>query len=800
VLGGSAVVVIGLAVAVALSAAERIRDSAVDAAIDSSASIVRGYLDPILTETSLDLGAVPRGDVNEQLARLSAGADIRRINVWTRDGLIMYSTEPALQGMRLGIDHELAEAFAGEPRPVFGSRGEASQLPNGLPEQYLEIFVPIRGTSDGNPIGVFELYQDAGPIERQVGAAQREIFLISLAAGSVLLGLLWLAFSGASRRLAQQNRRLMALNARLNTLAADLTASEARFRSLVQNSSDVVVVVGRRGSIGYESDAVRRVLGHEPELHVGRPFDELVHPDDAARARSLLAGLGDTRDGAQAMAELRMQHADGSWRWVETIGQNRSHDPAVGGVVLNFRDVTDRRSLEEQLRHEALHDPLTGLANRALFADRVAHALTRTSRAPDDRVAVLIVDLDDFKDVNDSLGHAAGDELLTAVAERIRACLRRQDTPSRLGGDEFGILLEDTDGNTAAAIAERILEALRQPFALGARQLVVQASIGIAQGGGAAAEAGSRVRDGQSADELLRNADAAMYTAKARGKARHEFYEARMHATALRRLDLRERLEAALEANAFVLHYQPVVDLADGSIAGVEALVRWPQPNGDILPPAEFVPLAEESGQIVPLGRWVLQEATRQAARWRKLMPASQAFSMAVNVASRQLQDANFHEVVAATLRRARLAPGDLVLEVTESALLDDGEATADNIARLKAAGIRLALDDFGTGYSSLSHLRRFPIDQLKIDRSFVSGIDEDAHGERALVRSIIRLAGALDLETVAEGIEKPEQVARLRALGASLGQGYHFARPMEAAALTRLLRRGLRTASARPA
>jgi diguanylate cyclase (GGDEF)-like protein len=402
--------------------------------------------------------------------------------------------------------------------------------------------------------------------------------------------------------------------------------------------------------------------------------------------------------------------------------------------------------------------------------------------------------------VNDSLGHAAGDELLTAVAERIRACLRRQDTPSRLGGDEFGILLEDTDGNTAAAIAERILEALRQPFALGARQLVVQASIGIAQGGGAAAEAGSRVRDGQSADELLRNADAAMYTAKARGKARHEFYEARMHATALRRLDLRERLEAALEANAFVLHYQPVVDLADGSIAGVEALVRWPQPNGDILPPAEFVPLAEESGQIVPLGRWVLQEATRQAARWRKLMPASQAFSMAVNVASRQLQDANFHEVVAATLRRARLAPGDLVLEVTESALLDDGEATADNIARLKAAGIRLALDDFGTGYSSLSHLRRFPIDQLKIDRSFVSGIDEDAHGERALVRSIIRLAGALDLETVAEGIEKPEQVARLRALGASLGQGYHFARPMEAAALTRLLRRGLRTASARPA
>ena len=796
VLGGSAVVVIGLAVGVAVSAAASLRASAVGAAESASQAIVRGYLDPNLTATSLDLGARPLPDVSEQLNRLTAGADIKRINVWTRDGLILYSTEASLQGMRLGIDSRLARAFeGGPPESSFGTRGEAV-TPDGLPEHFLQILVPIRGMSDGNPIGIFEVYQDAVPIERQVDGAQRDIFLISLGAGSVLLGLLWLAFSGASRRLAGQNRRLTALNARLNALAEDLSASEARFRSLVQNSSDVVVVTDLGGRVGYESDAVRGVLGHEPPQHEGKSFDQLVHPDDAARARSLLEGIGDAREGTQATAELRLQHADGSWRWVEAIAQNRSHDPAVGGVVLNFRDVTDRRGLEEQLRHEALHDPLTGLANRALFADRVAHALTRTSRTHEESVAVLMVDLDDFKDVNDSLGHAAGDELLTAVAERIRACLRRQDTPARLGGDEFGILLEEADVETAATIAERILDALRQPFGIGARQLNVNASIGIAQGGGSPA-AGA---DGQSAEELLRNADAAMYTAKARGKGRHEFYEARMHTSALRRLDLRERLEAAIESKAFVLHYQPLVDLADGSIAGVEALIRWPQPDGEILPPAEFLPLAEETGQIVPLGRWVLEEAARQAVRWHRALPAGQAFSVAVNVASRQLQDPGFHEVVAATLSRTRMRPGDLVLEVTESALLDDGETTSDNITRLKAAGVRLALDDFGTGYSSLSHLRRYPIDQLKIDRSFVAGIDDDGHGERALVRSIIRLAGALDLETVAEGIEKPEQVARLRALGASFGQGYHFARPMEAAAMTRLLRRGLSLESARPA
>jgi EAL domain-containing protein (putative c-di-GMP-specific phosphodiesterase class I) len=278
-----------------------------------------------------------------------------------------------------------------------------------------------------------------------------------------------------------------------------------------------------------------------------------------------------------------------------------------------------------------------------------------------------------------------------------------------------------------------------------------------------------------------------MYTAKSRGKGRHEFYAPQMHASALHRLELRERLEAALEANEFVVHYQPVVELASGRIAGVEALVRWQQPTGHLALPAEFIPMAEETGLVVPLGQWVLDEACRQSATWHA--NGYGPLSMAVNVAARQLQDAAYTAGLAATIARSGVRVADLVLELTESALLDDGETTAASIAGMKELGVRIALDDFGTGYSSLSHLRRFPIDVLKIDRSFVNGVDGDGDGERALVHSIIRLARSLDLETVAEGVERPEQVVRLRALGAKLAQGFHFARPMDAASLTRLLR-----------
>ncbi|HET7685303.1 MAG TPA: EAL domain-containing protein [Candidatus Limnocylindria bacterium] len=777
VLGGSAVLIVALAVAIAVNVADHLRLTAADAALGNAEAIVRGYVDPILSEEGLHIDAEPAPEVQDQLERLVASGDMRRINVYTRDGRILYSTEPSLRGTRGDIGSELTEAFGGHSVTEFGTAADAEASATQLPTQFLEIYVPIRGTTDGHPIGVFEVYVDARPIEDRVAQTRTDVFLLALGAGIALLALLSLAFSGASRRMAAQNRRLVRLNERLNVATDDLRRREARFRSLVQNSSDVVVVVTPDGRVAYESDAVRGVLGIDPGERVGRPFEEHVHPDDVGWVRAVLGTLP-AQQGRQQAAQLRMQHADGTWRWIETVAQDRSHDPAVGGVVLNYRDVTDRRLLEDQLQHEAFHDPLTGLANRALFADRVTHALARAGRGRADQVAVLFADLDDFKLVNDSLGHAAGDELLTAVAERIRACLRAQDTAARLGGDEFAILLEDASREAADEVATRIQDALRQPFGLAARQLFVQASIGAALGGGMGSQG--------TAEELLRNADAAMYTAKSRGKGRHEFYEPQMHATALHRLELRERLEAALEANEFEVHYQPVVDLASLNIDGVEALVRWRQPGGRLAQPGEFIPLAEETGLIVPLGRWVLEEACRQARAWHAL--PGPPLAMAVNVASRQLQDPAFVRDLSDIVEASGIRAADLVLELTESALLDDGETTAASITGMKALGVRIALDDFGTGYSSLSHLRRFPIDVLKIDRSFVNGIDGDEEGERALVRSIIRLAHSLDLETVAEGVERTSQVVRLRALGAKYGQGFHFAPPMNAEALGQLV------------
>ena len=771
VLVASGLVVLALSLGIASRAAEQLRETAIVSARGSVDSIVRGYVDPIFGRQSLDLGAPHDPAVDAQLARLLGPDGMRQISVWTRDGRIMYSTDASLRGRRFDISHELAQAFAGTTGATFGTAAVSTAPGTGLPAEFIHVYSPIRGHTDGLPVGVFEVFLDAAPIDQRIADTHRDVFLISLGAGAVLLGLLWLAFAGASRRLATQNRRL-------NALTEELGRSEARFRSLVQNSSDVVVVVDADGVIGYVSDAVRRVLGGE-HVRAGDPFLARVHPDDRVRVSSLLDGVFAV-PRAERAAELRLGHADGSWRWVEAIGQNLLDDPNVGGAVLNFRDVTDRKRLEEQLQHDAFHDPLTDLANRALFADRVTHALERLTDRPL-RAAVLFVDLDDFKLVNDSLGHLAGDELLTGVAGRLRGCLRDADTAARLGGDEFGILIEEADRSVAGEVARRLLESLHEPFTIGDRQLFVAASIGIAMAGDDPAAV--------SAEELLRNADAAMYTAKSGGKARAEFYAAAMHASALRRLELRGRLEAAIESDELVLHYQPLVDLVTGAVAGVEALVRWRQPDRRLAPPDEFVPLAEETGLIIPLGRWVLEAACRQPSSW-PTNAAGEPFSVAVNVSSRQLHDPDFPAVVRAVLAETDYPPHQLVVEVTESALLGEGESTSRAIAALKALGVRIALDDFGTGYSSLSHLRRFPIDILKIDRSFVEGIDGDDRDGRILVQSIVRLAHSLRLETVAEGIERPEQMVRLRAIGVTLGQGFLFAQPMASDVLEEYLHR----------
>jgi len=454
-------------------------------------------------------------------------------------------------------------------------------------------------------------------------------------------------------------------------------------------------------------------------------------------------------------------------------GANRLGDRAVDAIVLNIRDVGTRKDLEEQLTLQALRDSLTGLANRALFRDRTTHAIERGRRSAG-TVALLLIDLDHFKLTNDAVGHALGDELLVTVAERIKAYVRPSDTLARLGGDEFALLIEDRiDEFAAVALGERLIEAVRPPIRLGSRDISMTASVGIA-----VIKAG--VYGATDADELLRDADLAMYAAKSAGRDRCLLFDPAMHIEVLREAEQRADLETALAQEQFVVQYQPIVDLPTLELIGVEALVRWAHPTRGLVGPSEFIPLAESTGLIVPLGRWVLQQACAQAVEWQRSRPNGKALRMSVNLSARQFQYAGLVDDVAKILTETGIAPNSVVLEITESLLMLDTEATVATLQELKALGVRLAIDDFGTGYSSLSYLRRFPVDIIKIDRSFVDGITTESE-DAALTEAVVQLGRSLRLQTVAEGIETQEQSARLLALGCDYGQGFLFARPVEA-------------------
>jgi diguanylate cyclase (GGDEF)-like protein/PAS domain S-box-containing protein len=555
---------------------------------------------------------------------------------------------------------------------------------------------------------------------------------------------------------------------RSDALARERNATrlvEERFASLIANASDLIMIVSVEGLVRFASPALERTLGLHPDEVTGRALPELWSGEDADKLRMFLAEVAASATGTIGPVELRIERG-ANHCVIESVGSNLTRDPAVQGLALNFRDISERKALEEQLRKLAFHDPLTLLANRNLFRDRVQHALA-LAQCGARSVAVMFLDLDNFKNINDSLGHDAGDRLLQAVAHRIVRTTRSSDTVARLGGDEFAVLVEGLETrNAVARLADALIETLDLPFALDGREVRVGASIGVAF---SATEGG--------ADTLLSNADIAMYHAKAGGKNRHVTFQPQMQDILHERLRLEADIGRALAQQEFFLEYQPIVDLGSRSLLGVEALVRWRHPDAGVLMPARFVPVIEECGQIGKLGSWVLRQACRDLCAWRSSVAGGSELRLAVNISGRHLQHGELTRDVAQALQDSGLEPGNLVIELTESTTMYNTEANLERFRRLKALGVRLAIDDFGTGYSSLSYLHRFPIDILKIDRSFVSYLTNSENGPE-LARAVITLGDTLGLETVAEGVEHESQVAALLELGCVAGQGFLFAKP----------------------
>jgi diguanylate cyclase (GGDEF)-like protein/PAS domain S-box-containing protein len=569
----------------------------------------------------------------------------------------------------------------------------------------------------------------------------------------------------------EQKERVMAQK---EVAEANLRLSEDRFRSLIQNSSDVTMILSETGEYRYVSPAVSELLQYEPGQLVGLRATDFVHEDDRDRVRQLLGADFQARPGT-ATLEFRMVRKDGTARDVEAVVSNQVDRPSVAGYVANVRDITERKKFEALLAHRALHDPLTGLANRQLILDRADQMLVRARRSCEP-VAAYFIDLDNFKDANDSLGHAAGDLLLQAVAKRLLGLLRASDTVGRLGGDEFVILAE---GVSLAAgpetIAERVRQVLKSPFRIHGFEdlpITVSASIGIASG------------DRPSAEDLLRDADIALYRAKSGGRDQSVVFEAKMQSAVNDRLALTSDLSSALPRGEFFLVYQPIFDLPSARLQGVEALIRWEHPTKGTITPDKFIPVLEDSGLIIDVGRWVLKESCRQAARWQE---QGYPVTMSVNVSMRQLESDGLLDDVRDALENSGLNPGALTIEITESTLMKDANATVARLNRLKTLGVKIAIDDFGTGYSSLAHLRQFPVDVLKIDRSFVSDMSRSPDGA-ALIHTLVELGRTLGLVTLAEGIEEPDQLKGLRDELCDSGQGFIFSRPVAPAEIEAML------------
>jgi diguanylate cyclase (GGDEF)-like protein/PAS domain S-box-containing protein len=583
--------------------------------------------------------------------------------------------------------------------------------------------------------------------------ARNELLAAAILAGAAVL-ILFL-------RLQRQEH----INQLETTERTALRESEERFRALTEQSTDIIFIADPSGQIKYASPSVYTVLAVHGDSLVGTNMIDRVHPDDFAKTMS--TGPRSVAYRQNPIVEFRLRHADGRWLYFECVVRNLIQHKNIGGIVYNARNITERKQAQEQLLFNATHDALTGLPDRALFLGRLQSIVDRMKRHPHETAAVLFVDIDDFKVVNDCYGHAIGDALIKEVSNRLRACLRSDGTIARMGGDEFTVLVEDvTDPSDAIRVAERIQSSFERPFLLEGLEVFKSMSIGIAL-----------TSPETSAEAVLQNADIAMYRAKSQGKARSELFDRTMHEQVMSRLLLEAQLRYALQNEELTLHYQPIVSVDTRAVQGFEALLRWQASGSNSISPSTFVPVAEQCGLIIPISVWVLKKACLEAASWRERYSDTPLY-VSINISSKHFSHAGFIGHVKDALEESAIDPQCITIELTESLAMNDVAATFQTMSQLRTLGVKLSIDDFGTGYSSLSYLRRFPVDTLKIDQSFVKTMDAENY---AIVKTIIGLARNLELKVVAEGVETPYQHQLLALAGCGSAQGYLFAEPMPA-------------------